>query len=91
MAKINKAFINNLVKDPFGVLQNLDVDDIVNVIQKANHTYYNQGKPLFNDQIFDVIKEHLANIVPDHPILKILAPLYPMIIKRLNFLILWEV
>lgn len=70
MAKINKSFINNLVKDPIGVLQTLDADIIASVIQKANHVYYNQNKPLFSDQIFDVIKEYLTEISPNHPILK---------------------
>lgn len=70
MPQINKAFIDNLVKDPIGVLQNLDENDIVQVIQRANHLYYNQGKPLFTDQVYDVIKEYLASIAPQHPILK---------------------
>jgi NAD-dependent DNA ligase len=70
MAKINKSFINNLVKDPIGVLRALDADTIASVIQKANHVYYNQNKPLFTDQIYDVIKEYLAETTPKHPILK---------------------
>jgi DNA ligase (NAD+) len=70
MTKINKTFINYLVKDPIGVLKTLDEDTIANIIQKANHVYYNQDKSLFSDQIYDVIKEYLADIAPQHPILK---------------------
>jgi NAD-dependent DNA ligase len=70
MVKISKAFINNIMKDPEGVLKTLSCDDVVQVIQKANHEYYNKGKPLFPDTIFDIIKEYLASISPNHPALQ---------------------
>jgi DNA ligase (NAD+) len=70
MVKINKSFINSLVNDPYGVLKMLTVDDVANVIQKANQKYYNDDTPLFSDQIFDLIKEYLASIQPTHPVLK---------------------
>ena len=68
--KINKTFINKLNNDPMGILRSLNVDDIVSIIQKANHDYYNKGTPLFTDQLFDVIKEYLAELEPNHPVLK---------------------
>lgn len=68
--KINKTFINHLNNAPIDILKTLTVDEIVALIQKANHEYYNKGKPLFNDQIFDLIKEYLTDINPLHPVLK---------------------
>lgn len=69
MVQFTKAFINNLNKDPDEVLRSLSVDEIVNVIQKANYEYYTKGTPVFSDHIFDLIKEHLEVIAPEHPVL----------------------
>lgn len=68
--KINKTFVNNLLKDPEGVLRTLSIENIILLIQKANHTYYNNAKPLLPDQIFDVVKEYLQGICPEHPVLR---------------------
>lgn len=68
--KINKSFVNKLSQDPLGVLGKLSVDEIVTLIQTANHDYYNKGNPLFTDQIFDMVKEFLAEISPKHPVLQ---------------------
>lgn len=70
MTTINKTFIVNLTKDPEGVLKTLTVDEIAAIIQKANHAYYNKGVPLFTDALFDVIKEFLGELQPNHPVLK---------------------
>ena len=37
MVQLTKAFINNLNKDPDEVLRSLSVNEIVNIIQKANY------------------------------------------------------
>lgn len=70
MVQFTKAFINNLNKDPDEVLRSLSVDEIVNVIQKANYEYHTKGTPVFSDHIFDLIKEYLEVIAPEHPVLK---------------------
>jgi DNA ligase (NAD+) len=67
--KINKTFIAKLTNDPEGILKTMHVEEIVELIQKANHEYYNKAEPLFDDQIFDIIKEYLAVIEPGHPVL----------------------
>lgn len=67
--KINKTFINKLIADPYEILRTLNKDEIVEVIQTANHKYYNNDTPLFNDQLFDIIKEYLTEIDPSHPVL----------------------
>jgi DNA ligase (NAD+) len=67
--KINKTFINKLIVDPYGILKTLSKEQIVEVIQTANHKYYNKDTPLFDDQLFDIVKEYLAEIDPTHPVL----------------------
>jgi NAD-dependent DNA ligase len=67
--KINKTFITKLNNAPYDVLKSLKVEEIVELIQTANHLYYNKGLPLFEDQIFDIVKEYLAEIEPYHPVL----------------------
>lgn len=85
--KINKTFVAKLNNDPEGTLKSLQVEEIIELIQHANHQYYNKGTPLVPDQIFDIVKEYLAEIEPGHPVLynigasisshnKVLLPFY---------------
>lgn len=67
--KINKTFINKLINDPYEIMKTLTINEIVELIQTANQKYYNLDKPLFDDQIFDIVKEYLAEIEPGHPVL----------------------
>lgn len=69
MKNITKAFIEKLKKNPVPILDTLTEDDIVRLIQRANHAYYNDT-PLFSDNLFDIIKEYLETKNPDNPILK---------------------
>lgn len=67
--KINKTFVAKLNNDPVTILKSLRVEDLVELIQTANHFYYNKGAPLFDDQIFDIVKDYLAELQPGHPVL----------------------
>lgn len=73
MVNVTKAFVSKLEKTPFDVLKNLTVEEVVSLIQKANHAYYNTGKTLFDDQLFDLIKAHLEELQPNHPALKFIG------------------
>lgn len=70
MVNITKAFVAKIEKAPLEVLKSLTIEEIVSIIQKANHQYYNTAKPIFTDQIFDLIKAHLEELEPNHPALK---------------------
>lgn len=67
--KINKTFVSKLNNDPEGVLKTLKVEEIVEFIQTANHSYYNKGISLVSDEIFDIVKDYLAILQPGHPVL----------------------
>src|SRR5690349_18525766 len=69
MIKITKKFLNKLINNPEDVLKDLSNENIVNIIQQANHYYYNTNKPLFSDNIYDVIYNYLELIDPDNLIL----------------------
>lgn len=67
---LNKANIKKLQANPVEFLKNLSEDDIATILQKANHSYYNEKDPIFSDNLFDMIKEYLEDKNPNHPILK---------------------
>lgn len=68
--KLTKTLIDKLKKDPLPVLKSLTEAEIAQIIQKANYEYYTTQTPIFSDNTFDLIKEYLEGINPNHPILK---------------------
>jgi NAD-dependent DNA ligase len=68
--KITRKFLAKLVKDPIAVLDTLSENEVVHIIQKANYEYYHTQKPIFNDDMYDLVKEYLEAKNPQHPILK---------------------
>ena len=68
--KLTKTITTKIIKNPEAVLKTLDQNDIASIIQQTNYAYYNSGKPLVPDEIFDIIKEYLEKLNPKHPILK---------------------
>ena len=68
--KLTKVFIGKLQKDPAGLLKSLTDDEIGEIIAAASQSYYNDDKPVFTDDLFDLIKETLQGRNPAHPALK---------------------
>lgn len=69
MFKITKKNISKLITDPVGTLKTLTDDNVVRIIQKANQAYHSDAKPIFSDEIYEIIKEELVRRLPEHPIL----------------------
>jgi DNA ligase (NAD+) len=71
--KITVALLNKIKKAPLETLKSLSEDDIAAIIQKANTHYHSTDAkkvPLFSDALYDMIKEHLEGLNPNHPVLK---------------------
>lgn len=66
---MGKKDIDLLKKDPKKYLQELSKNDLVNLIQKLNYSYYIEGKSLVSDELYDYVKEVLRKIDSKHPIL----------------------
>lgn len=69
-SNLTKSQIQKLSTNPIEKLKLLSVDQIVNILQQAQSTYYNTGKPLIDDNIYDIIKDFLKKKDPKNPILK---------------------
>merc|ERR1712196_69383 len=49
--------------------KNMDIGELVKLLKKANDKYFN-STPIMTDNEYDILKNHLEDIAPDHPILK---------------------
>lgn len=70
MVKINKSFIKNLVKNPVGVLEPLENDEIASVIEYLDEKYYNEGESLVSDDLYDLVRTTLRKRDPKNPAVK---------------------
>lgn len=46
------------------------LEEVVQLIRDANNAYYNLGKPLLSDDLYDVVKDYLMKKDPKNPVLK---------------------
>jgi len=49
--------------------KNMDLGYIVKLIRQASDAYYNSS-PIMTDSQFDILRDHVESVAPDHPILK---------------------
>lgn len=68
---MHDQLIKDLRANPFTILDKLSIKEIIAIIKEANNAYHRDGKPLFTDDTYELIKSYLAKLVPDHPILNI--------------------
>lgn len=74
---ITKSILIKLKANPITLLDTLKTDEIAQLIQKANYEYHTVGKPIFTDDIYDIIKEYLKKKDPNNPILKSVGAVVP--------------
>jgi len=66
-----------LQKNPIVELKKLSITEIGDVMEKASDAYYNKGKQLLTDDVFDMVKEYLRGLDPAHPALFVIgAPVH---------------
>ena len=61
---------NLLLKNPTEYLKQFSVEEIIEFLEYANQQYYNTNKPLFDDDMFDFIKEYAKKLDPKNPFFK---------------------
>lgn len=67
---IDAQLIKDINSNPYIILQKLTIKEIAQLLKQANHAYHQDGKPLFSDEIYEIIREYLAKLVPDHPLVQ---------------------
>lgn len=68
--RIDPQLIKDLQSNPYSILEKLSIKEIAAILKQANYGYYQEGKTLFPDDIYEIIRAYLANLVPDHPLLQ---------------------
>ncbi len=48
---------------------NMNVQDIVRRLREASDAYYNTGKPIMTDDLYDALREQLEDLDPENPFL----------------------
>jgi DNA ligase (NAD+) len=61
---------NLLLKNPTEYLKQFSVEEIIEFLEYANQQYYNTNEPLFDDDMFDFIKEYAKKLDPKNPFFK---------------------
>ena len=67
---INPQLLKDINSNPFTILEKLSVKEIATLLTQANHAYHTDGKPLFSDDIYEIIRSYLMKLVPDHPLVQ---------------------
>jgi len=68
--KVTAKLVASIKKDPIAVLDTLSTDDIASILQEASHAYFNKGKPILPDNLYDEVKGYMQERDPSHPILR---------------------
>jgi DNA ligase (NAD+) len=66
--KLTSKIIGDIKKDP-KVLKNFSENDIADIIEEANNSYYNKNESIFSDAMYDIIIEILKSKNENHPLL----------------------
>lgn len=70
MVHIDPQLLKDINSNPYAILEKLSIKEIAQILKQANHAYHEEGKPLFTDDIYEIIREYLVKLVPDHPLIQ---------------------
>jgi NAD-dependent DNA ligase len=62
--------IENIKKDPLPVLKTLTPQQIVQILEVSDTAFFGSNKPLFTDDMYDIVKGYLKSKDPKNPYLK---------------------
>ena len=65
-----QSLINEINENIYAVLETITKKDLVKVIKYAADKYYNTGKPVMEDEVYDLLIEYLEEIDPKNDLLK---------------------
>ena len=63
-------FVKELSKNPFITAENMSVEELENIILKANDAFFNSDKPIISDAIFDMLVDFLKSKKSNSKVLK---------------------
>jgi DNA ligase (NAD+) len=66
---LTKKKLNDFKKNPESYLNNLSCDELIELIQHFNYSYYIEGISLVGDELYDYVKDSLKKKHPTHPLL----------------------
>lgn len=61
---------SEIATDPKGYAEGLSIKKLTELIKKANDSYYTEGETLFDDEVYDSLKEVLEDRDPKNPLLE---------------------
>tara|TARA_Y100000748_G_C15494986_1_gene487898 strand:+ start:91 stop:2973 length:2883 start_codon:yes stop_codon:yes gene_type:complete len=66
----NATFIEKFRNDGVKYLDTLTIQELTNIIRKANDAYHNKGETFINDDEYDIIKEFVETKFPEAEVLQ---------------------
>lgn len=67
---MNKKQLKELLDDPYNFANRISIEDLVNILKKLSHHYYNKDTPLVPDSVFDLVRSVLKQRDPSNEFLK---------------------
>jgi NAD-dependent DNA ligase len=59
-----------LKQDPVNTLNKLSIKEITSILEEADNAFFNSEETLFNDDMYDLIKDYLRNKAPKNAYFK---------------------
>ena len=77
-----KSKLKNIEKNPIQFVKESSIKQLEGFIRNANQAYYNTGKPLINDEAYDIIIDNFRLKSPNNKVLnQIGAPIRSQVVK----------
>ena len=68
LVSMNDTIIRDLHANPYMILEKLSIKEIATFLKKANQAYHTKGRPILSDDIYEIVRNYLTKLAPDHPL-----------------------